>query len=294
MHESVRTVHQMSHLATLLYNPAFTFFRISLMPVAPAKPGVTKIFPQGGAILLPDSLFLYKPEQITRLLRWVRGCLLPTKAPRTWKVVTRPRLREWILNIVERRAKSYGNTEKRLSDPFMDIYQEISNILPLELMDSNDDFETPLESAPFVSPSLLSGYNLNAGIGEQLDKAVVVMNDELLVNWYANWSLGRLEHHRKFFIIFAGSKENGEVKKWGIPNRHVRGPLFAHPPFVINDALRLVLWILKGSLKYLMSSPGRTKKLRGSTRGSSSESSMLHKVSRGAAKALIIRHNECP
>ena len=209
----------MSHLASLLWKP-FNFFRINLKPELPAKPGVARIFPLGGAILLPDSLFVSRPDYVTRILKWFRGFILQAKAPQTWKLLTRPRLREWILNIIEKRGNARSDAEKELPDPFMDVFQEISFILPVEEMDPSDDFETPLEGASFVSASHIPGYDLDAGFcndnGETMKR-----NEDLLVEWYARWSLDRFEEHRKFAIIHEGSRDISEVKKlWG-SNRHV-------------------------------------------------------------------------
>ena len=227
----------MPHLASLMFKN-FSFFRIGLRPDSTAKrPGVTKIFALGGTILLPDSLFLNRPEHVARLLKWFRGCQLKIKAPQTWKLLTRPRLREWLLSVLQEREIARREAAEETRDAFLDIWPEINEVLPLEDMDPKQDFETPREGMTFVSASFLPGYELTAGFGDKKDNDTIAQNDDILVEWYANWSRDNFENHRKFVILYEGPRDIREVQKsWALPNRHVSSEIL-NGPSVTDDFL---------------------------------------------------------
>lgn len=148
-----------------------------------------------------------------RILSWFRINILVSKAKGTWKLVTRPRLRDWILSIVEERPKSEGKV-------YMQIYEQIYRMLPLELMDETDDFETPKDEAPVVCSRGMDGHNLRVGLGElKNDIEAIATNDNCLAEWFAGWSRTKVEVCRKFHIVH-GVKDRGEgvrkgwMKKW--------------------------------------------------------------------------------
>ncbi|MCJ1382699.1 hypothetical protein MMC17_005812 [Xylographa soralifera] len=218
IHENVTRLHVIPALVRLLRRP-FNIFFINLRPdrlihvQSSSKSSVTRLFPHGGSILLTDSLFLNCPEAAVRILTWFRIYILHSKPSGTWKVVTRPRIRDWILSIVEERTKEEGHV-------FMQIYEQIYYILPLELMDETDDYETPKDEAPFVSSRGIAAHDLRVGLGDKRnDVEGIARNDNVLADWYAGWTRTKVEFQRKFHIVH-GVKEGGEavrkgwMKKW--------------------------------------------------------------------------------
>ncbi|MCJ1284280.1 hypothetical protein MMC26_003611 [Xylographa opegraphella] len=218
IHESVTRLHVIPGLARLLRRP-FNIFFINLRPDrskfedGSSKCRLTRLFPHGGGILLTDSLFLNCPEAAVRILTWFRIYILHSKPDGTWKLVTRPRIRDWILSIVEERTKEEGHI-------FMQIYEQIYYILPHELMDETDDYETPKEEAPFVSAREIAAHDPFVGRGDRRnDVEGIARNDEVLADWFAGWTRTRVEYLRKFHIVHE-VKEGGEavrkgwMKKW--------------------------------------------------------------------------------
>ncbi|MCJ1387232.1 hypothetical protein MMC18_000072 [Xylographa bjoerkii] len=218
IHESVTRLHVIPALVRLLRRP-FNIFSINLRPnhstleSTSSKSNLTRLFPYGGGILLTDSLFLNYPEAAVRILTWFRIYILHSKPSGTWKLVTRPHLRDWILSIVEERTKEEGHV-------FMQIYEQIYHILPLELMDETDDYETPKDEAPLVSSRGITAHDLHVGLGDKSnDVEGIARNDDVLAEWYAGWTRTKVEFHRKFHIVH-GAKVGGEqvrkgwMKKW--------------------------------------------------------------------------------
>ncbi|MCJ1474972.1 hypothetical protein MMC13_003632 [Lambiella insularis] len=212
IHEDITRIHLIPSLARLLRKPV-NFFSINLRPAATPdspvpKANLTRLFPYGAAILLTDSLFLNHPQDAARILHWFRVNILASKPEGTWKIVTRPRLRDWILSIIEERPKSEGKV-------YVPIYEQIWRMLPLELMDETDDFEFPKEEAPLVCSRGMDGHNLRVGLGDlQNDTAEIAANDDCLADWFAGWGRTKVEVCRKFHIVH-GIKDRGEAVRKG-------------------------------------------------------------------------------
>ena len=135
----------------------------------------------------------------------------------------RPRIREWILSIIEDRSKAEGYI-------FVEIYTVIYKLLPLDLMDESDDFETPTEDAPVVCARELSNFDLDVGLGVKFeDTEGMATNDARLVEWFAGWARTKFEYIRRFHVVH-GELDGGEEtrRKWGRRWTHV-SLTFRHP-----------------------------------------------------------------
>ena len=96
----------------------------------------------------------------------------------------------------------------------MQIYEQIYYILPLELMDETDDYETPKDEAPIVSSRGIATHSARVGLGDKRDDVSGIFeNDNSLVEWYAGWTRTKVEFHRKFHIVHGGKEEAVEVRK---------------------------------------------------------------------------------
>ena len=217
-------------LALVLLKGTINIWRMNFQPSD--TPSLTRLFPLGATILLPDSVILSNPNAVRRCLYWFRQCQLPTKAPQSWKFATRPRLREWILNLVK--ANKQSGT---LSASFRALWEELSKTVPLVQMDPAEDFETPLDEAPYASSSFIPGYDLSVGTAEKgIDEAALKANDNLLVSWYGRWTMDRVLKFRKSFIMYDGAPDNG--KRWGNDWRHVG--LHSTPDVLLSADVQLL------------------------------------------------------
>ena len=120
----------------------------------------------------------------------------------------RPRFRDWILSIIEERSVEEGKI-------YVEIYAVIYKLLPMDLMDEDDDFQSPSECAPMVCSKELFRYDLNVGIGRQAkDPNGMTRNDRRLVEWFAGWTRTKLEYFRKLHVICTADRENEMRREW--------------------------------------------------------------------------------
>lgn len=109
--------------------------------------------------------------------------------------------------MVQERPKAEGRL-------FLEIYEQLWHILPLDLMDEDDDFETPLEDAPIQCSVGIDDYKQGVGLGvEKHDKKGLAENDNRLVEWFAGWSRTKVEYHRKFHIVHGLGDEGHNIRK---------------------------------------------------------------------------------
>lgn len=176
-------------------------------------PHLIRLFPHGGVLLLTESLILYQPRESLRILMWFRRVYLPAKASGTWKLAMRPRIREWLLDLIEAYVDSGKDIFGCGVQVFADIYTEIYWLLQKPdpgangLMCHEWDYEIPTDEAPIVtSASLRVLQDRKEWKGELPDKIEpddnkIRQNDDLLAQWFAEWAIANLHSYRKFHII---------------------------------------------------------------------------------------------
>lgn len=176
-------------------------------------PHLVRLFPYGGVLLLTESLILYQPRESLRIIMWFRRVYLPTKASGTWKLAMRPRIREWLLDLIEAYADSgkdiFGCGEQIFADIYTEIYWLLQNPDPGidSLMCHEWDYEIPTDEAPIVtSGSLRVLQARKEWKGDLPDKIEpdddnIQQNDDLLAQWFAEWAIANLHSYRKFHII---------------------------------------------------------------------------------------------
>lgn len=198
-------------------------FNITLRPTIPPEldaffppSTLTRLFPHGAGILITDSLVLNHPQVVTRILTWFRFNILVSKPYGTWRIVMRPRPRSWLLDMVE----EWPKPEALL---ILGIYEQIWHILPLDLMDEDDDYETPLDDAPIQCSIGIDAHDQGVGLGDKkTDIEGIAKNDNRLAEWFAGWSRTKVEYHRKFHIVHGFGEEGKEVRKeWAKRWSHV-------------------------------------------------------------------------
>ena len=186
-------------------------------------PHLIRLFPHGGVLLLTESLILYRPREALRVLMWFRRVHVPGKTPGTWKIAVRPRIREWLLDIMD----AYSNSGKDIFgcslQMFADIYTEIYWLLLSpepgvnRLLCHEWDYETPTDEAPIVSSASLRVLQARKewkgqGADTAPDDDNIRQNDDLLAQWFAEWAIVNLHNFRKYNIILGYTKDDPFTK----------------------------------------------------------------------------------
>lgn len=169
-------------------------------------------------------------------MRWFRLQVLANKPAGTWKICTRPAIRDYILTLVGDRNKEEGHV-------YMQIYENIWYILPEELME-DDEWEVPKDEAPvYCMSGKVSNFNQAVGKGSEtntpMDEHAIAGNDATQVYWFAGWAMTQLENFRRFHVISGARADDGYeavrkdwTKKWSHVSTpsHLVQDLFHHSP----------------------------------------------------------------
>jgi len=211
-HSSFWQYHLIPHFAHIL-KKSMNVWSLSLRrDPNMTHPHLTRLFPHGCMLLLTDSLILLRPRDAVRLLAWFRLRVLVDKPAGTWKIVTRPGLRNFCLNCCnERNDDEEGKC-------FVEIYQELVLMLDAdELYDFDED--RPKDEAPIYCMPKIKSFNTKVGrrvdYSRNLDHAAIAKNDEVLVEFFAGWASCNIEHYRRFHIItgFEDASPYGKVAR---------------------------------------------------------------------------------
>ena len=193
------------------------------MHPAEKHPHLFRLFPHGGVLLLTESFILYQPYETLRMLMWFRLDHIPCKVPGTWKLAFRPRVREWLLDIVDVYSDSgkeiFGCSIQVFANIYTEIYLLLQSPDPGEdrLMCHEWDYEIPTDEAPVVSSSslrILQGRQEWKGEGadREADDDNIRQNDDLLVQWFAEWAIVNLQNFRKYHVILGYTKDHPFTK----------------------------------------------------------------------------------
>ncbi|KAL9011543.1 MAG: hypothetical protein Q9173_003617 [Seirophora scorigena] len=219
-HASFYEYWTMPNLAFML-KKQINIFNFSLQPMSPLAPDphLIRLFPAGMAILLTDSLFLARPMEAARILTWFRLFALPTKPTTTgtWKICTRPAIRDWLLKLIGRLTYPYGRD-------LVSCYGEIMRLLPPN-MTKEWDRGAPKEEAPIASMGAgVSNFDYQLGTNAsalvEVNNQAIVENDVTLSGWFAGWAMMKQEKFRRFQIVTGrdGDEQLKQlkegVKKW--------------------------------------------------------------------------------
>ncbi|KAI4256780.1 MAG: hypothetical protein L6R42_006026, partial [Xanthoria sp. 1 TBL-2021] len=206
-HASFYEYWAMPYLSYVLKKP-ISMFNFSTEPMSRDAPDThfIRLFPAGQVILLTDSLFLYRPMEAARILAWFRLFALPTKPSGTWKVCTRPAIRDWLLSLQERWLYPHG-------EGFVRCYGEIMRLLPNDLT-KGWDREAPKDAAPLVCMGDSgSDFDQTLGTSEDLNPQETMKNDIALVNWFAGWAMMQQEKFRRFHVVTGREEESDQHRK---------------------------------------------------------------------------------
>ncbi|KAK4691931.1 hypothetical protein P7C71_g5175, partial [Lecanoromycetidae sp. Uapishka_2] len=229
-HDACIRIDLIPNLARFLRNGAINVLKTSLSPMTSAEkhPHLVRFFPHGGVILLTESLILCRPREALRIIMWFRRAHLPSKQSGTWKLAARPRFREWLLDLLD----LYTDTQKDVFGHgiqiIADIYTEILWLLedpnqPLSYQVEDFDTELPTREAPLVTSSSLKALQARKEWkGDtpetiEIDHHNIAQNDDLLIQWFAEWAIVHLDSFRKFHAVL-GCPAGDETGKKSIKN----------------------------------------------------------------------------
>lgn len=200
-------------------------------------PHLTRLFPHGCMLLLTDSLLLLQPLEAIRVLAWFRLRVLTDKPAGTWKIVTRPGLRNFCLNC------SMERTDDEEGQRFVEIYQELVLMLdPEELYDFEEDM--PKEEAPVHCMPKIKSFNTKVGrrvdFNRNLDHSAIAKNDEVLFEYFAGWGSCNIDKYRRFHVVTGfddGSAFGGRVRREQWVEKYSHLEIFTGPSFCTKNNL---------------------------------------------------------
>ena len=161
-------------------------------------------------------------------MKWFRLLINTNKPVGTWKLCTRPAIRDYLLSLVEDRNKEDGHV-------YMQIYEDVWYLLPDEVME-DAEWEVPKDEAPVLCmSSRVSNFDQEVGkrstTNKPMKEAAIARNDATQVYWFAGWAMTQLEQFRRFHVISGAQNEDGnegEWKSWARKWNHVSAISF--PP----------------------------------------------------------------
>ncbi|KAL8944941.1 MAG: hypothetical protein Q9216_000102 [Gyalolechia sp. 2 TL-2023] len=191
-------------------NGPATIYSLEPMSSLAPDPHLIRLFPAGTSILLTDSLFLLRPLETARILSWFRLSILVTKPQGTWKICTRPAIREWLLKIQASLRPPNGNY-------FVSCYGEVMRLLPNE-MTNDGEYDTPKEKAHIACMGA-GMRNFHEALGTnvkhlvEMEKGAITQNDDTLCSWFAGWAMTKQEKFRRFHIVTGRDEDSDEHRQ---------------------------------------------------------------------------------
>ena len=171
---------------------------------------LVRLFPHGTMMLITDSLLLLQPLEALRVLTWFRLRVVDEKPNGTWKIITRPHIRRFLINCCrERKLDEEGKH-------FVQIYEQISFMLdPDDLYDWDED--EPKEEAPIYCMKKIKSFNTKVGrrvnYNKDPDLGAIQRNDDVLADFFAGWANVHMEHYRRFHIISGFGEQAGRAQR---------------------------------------------------------------------------------
>lgn len=189
-----------------------SMFNFSLEPMSHLAPDphLVRLFPAGTAFLLTDSLFLLRPIETARILLWFRLFILQVKPHGTWKICTRPAVREWLLRIQEKLRPPNGND-------FVSCYGEVMRLSSREV--AKDGCRYISKDKEFITCMGAGKSNFDETLGTtvrhlaEMKGEAIVQNDNTLSSWFAGWAMTKQEKFRRFHIVTGRDDESEEHRR---------------------------------------------------------------------------------
>ncbi|KAI9792287.1 MAG: hypothetical protein M1816_002512 [Peltula sp. TS41687] len=216
IHPSFIPIYQIPKLYQLVRKD-FSIFEFGINTDDASMPkgmNCTRLFPHGGAILITTATVLQTPIIAYESLKLFTANLR-TRAPNTWKLVTRPDLKEWVLKLAgqntdaehEAAIAKHGNDTNpkfKISDATAALFK--MHILLNDVLDEHwatQHFLAQLsgwydDDAPIQAPPFIPSPHPSTGPDE----------DHRLAAWFCGWALTKRTQFRRFTIVDPGARES--------------------------------------------------------------------------------------
>jgi chromo domain-containing protein 1 len=181
----------------------------------------TRLFPHGAAILLTPSFIVAEPEKTYSLLQWFFGLLgddgniarpgkLDSATSGTWKIVCCYNFIDYLLEVanaksLERDQFYEANKDKLSKDA--EATQKGLGFEKCSLRYEVYNFMLSLQRNKRLGPST-DDTDYYYGIPDEKESPLVFAdrhsdpdNEKALIEWYAGWSMGRLDRFRRFYVV---------------------------------------------------------------------------------------------
>ncbi|KAI1867184.1 uncharacterized protein JN550_007236 [Neoarthrinium moseri] len=223
LHESVeRSIRKIPRLWDTLKHGGHIFWSLSSpdhestlitdndhsMPDMPPQLKLTRLFPHGRAFLLTPSFMISQPAKLCELLEFIQ--LRSAVAPCVLVVCSTST--DYLLEIALEKARRRDLLTDKLGHTVSDQVAELEGL-------SQDEFQDRLrawELMKNIMDPTRHGFKSHEDPPEDIGKVVLVDDliapddEQSLVNWFAAWSLSRLDCYRKFYVV--GSSLQGIEK----------------------------------------------------------------------------------
>ena len=130
-HDSCIRIDRVPKLAKVLRQGTINVWKTSLTPMDPDEkhPHLIRLFPSGCVIVITVSLLLYRPKEALRIIMWFSHVQHRQKIPGTWKLVFRPQILGWLLDVIEVCQDTGRNIFGCEPEVFALMYSEVYRLL---------------------------------------------------------------------------------------------------------------------------------------------------------------------
>ncbi|TKA24007.1 hypothetical protein B0A50_06898 [Salinomyces thailandicus] len=151
------------------------------------------LFPHGKVIFITDDIFVYHPDQAADILdQFLKANATKPIGGEHDRIVARPGIKAFLRTLTLQHTADRGREDPR----WMRLYSKICSLCPTDVEDStNPSRLLPSSNLISLPPEELPSFE---GLWER-DEARAT---EMLVNWFAGWSMANLQSFRRFFVCY--------------------------------------------------------------------------------------------
>lgn len=150
-----------------------------------------RLFPDGRAVFITDSVLLNHPEKATKIIEGIASLnKRRNEGGSRIQIAMRPGIRQWLMQLAIDRSKERGRSDERWSRLFKAVYDMCPPELDLDYAPGNPGENCDIVSVP---PEDLPTF-------AELEKTDEAAAADFIVNWYAGWAISNATDIRRFTI----------------------------------------------------------------------------------------------
>ncbi|KAH8657129.1 hypothetical protein BGZ60DRAFT_140544 [Tricladium varicosporioides] len=188
----------------------------------------TRLFPHGSVFLLTPSFVVAEPEKALLILNWFFGKeltngKLQSATPGTWKLVCCYNFSDYLLNLANSKAyerQKFNEANKDKDSKDAEATQKGLGFERCSLRYSLHAFFTKVERRWRQVDAINDGVDFYSSIYDEnespiiyADRCIDCDNEKALVEWFAGWSLYRLNKFRRLVAIGTGSHSQSSLQR---------------------------------------------------------------------------------